>query len=257
MIQIHHLSLKKVLAKQTQWLLKEVNTTFEPNKMHIILGPNGAGKSSLLKCLSKDETDYEGQIIFEQQDLKTYSFEALAQQRAVLNQSNRIDFALTVRQVVALGQAIQPASQRVNLETLLAQFELIALQARSYATLSGGEKQRVQLARVIAQLGQAPFDGQWLFLDEWTTGLDLKHIQTMSEYFKQLISQGLSLIMVLHDLNLANQIADKVLLMKQGELLYQGSKEIVLTVENLEAIYEVSMPLFNAIVKQNKGVKVF
>ncbi len=253
MIEVIDLTLSKGVAT----LLKNISAKFEPGKIHVILGPNGAGKSSLIKCLSKDEAAYQGKILCEIEDLSHLSFQKLALRRAVLNQSNQIPFALTVKQILILGLQVQSANHQVDLDTLMTQFDLTQLQNHSYLTLSGGEQQRVQLARVIAQLGQAPLSHQWLLLDEWTTGLDLKHIQKVSQYFKQLVEQGIGIIMVLHDLNLANQIADQVYLMKQGELLFHGAREAVLTVGNLESIYDVSIVSHQLLSPDNKKQQFF
>lgn len=253
MIEVINLTLSKGSAT----LLDNISAQFESGKIHAILGPNGAGKSSLIKCLSKDEASYQGKILWEQEDLSHLSFQKLALKRAVLNQSNQIPFALTVKQILILGQEIQPANHQINLDTLMAQFDLIKLQEHSYLTLSGGEQQRVQLARVVAQLGQNPQSHQWLLLDEWTTGLDLKHIQKISQYFKQLVAQGVGIIMVLHDLNLANQIADQVTLMKQGELLFHGNRENILTADNLASIYDVSIVSHQFLSSDNQKQQFF
>ena len=260
-IQVQQLSVQRGGAD----LLNQVTYQFEAGKIHCILGQNGAGKSTLLNCLSHEIQPSQGHVIWHDKPLDSFSYAELATQRAVLSQSNELAFSFTVEALVSLGEEVQSRPQTVSeqvIQTVLDVCEMTHLKDRDYLTLSGGEQKRAQLARVLAQIwptkacaetqeeGGALFStplrggdflGKWLLLDEWTAGLDIKHQQSLARYFKQWAKQGLGIIMVLHDISFAAQLADHVLILKSGKVFAEGDIPSVFTEEILSQSLEMKV----------------
>lgn len=222
-------------------LLSHISCEFKSGNIYTILGQNGAGKSTLLKCLSHEILPSKGEVRWNNEPLDHFSYGELAHQRAVLSQSNELAFSFTVEALVQLGEEViqRPNTEaKLVIEAVLTVCDLMPLRHRDYLTLSGGEQKRAQLARVLAQIWPNPivkeegggnFCGKWLFLDEWTAGLDMKHQQSLARYFKQWANQGLGIIMVLHDVSFAAQLADYCLMLKSGRVFADGDVNHVLT----------------------------
>ncbi len=232
-------------------LLSHVSCRFNAGNIYAILGQNGAGKSTLLKCLSYEMVPSEGEVYWNNRSLNDWSYAELARSRAVLSQANELAFSFSVEALVQLGEeVVQRSSQEASkvVESVLAVCDLLSLRHRDYLTLSGGEQKRAQLARVLAQIwptassakeGGEFFCGKWLLLDEWTAGLDIKHQQALARYFKQWANQGLGIIMVLHDIGFAAQLANTCLILKSGRVFAQGRTEEVLTQPVLTEALEI------------------
>ncbi len=227
-------------------LLADINCDFKNAEVTAILGKNGAGKSTLLKLLSKQVDLTDGEILFDGRSLAESSYAQLARQRAVLPQQQSLSFSMTVTEMVALGADVQVLPEAnfsvLIVDELLKLCEIDHLQGRDVLTLSGGELQRVQLARVLAQIwpiqslqagSEQPFAQRWLLLDEWNTGLDLHHQQLFVDLFQKWAGQGLGIVMVLHDLNLAAQVAHEIKVLQDGHLALQGNPSDVLNEENI------------------------
>ncbi|MDG6777247.1 heme ABC transporter ATP-binding protein [Thiomicrorhabdus sp. zzn3] len=233
-------------------LLTDLNGRFDGGRIHAIVGQNGAGKTTLLRCLTKELAPTRGQILFNGRALNHWSFKALAKQRAVLPQQSAVHFAFTVEELVSLGlEVAESQTNHINqLEQILAVCDLQSLAQRNCLTLSGGEQKRAQLARVLAQIwpdhpeADQAFSGKWLFLDEWSEGLDLKHQIQISAWLRRASRQGLGVVMILHDLNQVVQWADEVLLLKQGRLHTQGDIADVFTADNLHQVMDVHLRLW-------------
>lgn len=248
---------------QQKILLNSLDTIFEAAKVSVIIGNNGAGKSTLLKLLSKE---FESTAIeFNGKNLFQWNYQALAQQRAVLPQQQPMLFPMTVYELVAMGAEVQSSAQPKQKQAIILEVltlcDLTELTQRNVLSLSGGELQRAHLARVLVQIWpenfclsthesatdnskHQPLAGKWLFLDEWSNGLDLHHQQLFICLFKQLAQAGLGMVMILHDLNLAAQLADEVKVLKQGELVLQGAPKEVLTSENLRQSLNLKATLY-------------
>lgn len=231
-------------------LLSQVSGRFEAGRIHAILGQNGAGKSTLLRCLTKEQPASSGRIKLAGHDLQSLSYRELAMRRAVLPQNPSLVFAFQVEQLVGLGFDAQdwPSDRRASaMQAILQACDLAHLAKRDYLSLSGGEQQRAHLARVLAQIwppnpdASQAFAGKWLFLDEWSDGLDLKHQVRLSALLRQWVKQGLSVIMILHDLNQILQWADDCLMLKQGRVFTYGRVPEVMTPENIESVLGVSV----------------
>ena len=233
-------------------LLQAVTGQFIAGQIHAIVGQNGAGKSTLLRCLTKEWLATSGEILFNQQNLNTLSYAELALQRSVLSQHQEVAFAFTVEQLVNLGFEAQQIAwsesvKQLLLNTVLEATDIQNLKHRDVLTLSGGEQKRAQLARVLAQIWPADFEvedafaGKWLFLDEWSEALDLKHQVHIGCLFRQLADKGLGVIMVSHDLNQVIQLADTCTLLKVGKVFAQGQTQAVMTGENLSEVLDISV----------------
>jgi iron complex transport system ATP-binding protein len=138
-----------------RFLLQNVNLTVTPGSFVAVVGQNGAGKSSLLKIMANEQTNYQGEVILNGRPIKSYKAKELSQVRAVLPQNTNVQFAFSVGQVVMLGRHSHMSTRKENnlvVDEVMAEAGVDSLRDRSYMTLSGGEKQRVQLARVLAQV---------------------------------------------------------------------------------------------------------
>jgi iron complex transport system ATP-binding protein len=230
------------LKKGNKYLLNTLNVRIQPGELTIILGPNGAGKSTLLNCMTGAEPDYHGCIQFEGKALRDWSIGELSKRRAVLSQLSAITFSFSVLEVVQMGiqnDAILEDSRAVCLDAL-DQMGVISLANTSYPLLSGGERQRVQIARTLVQLATSEDSlTKYLFLDEPTSALDLHHQLALMKKLKRLANNGMAIVCVLHDLQLASQYADKIILLKQGELVGIGDASTQLTELTIESLYHV------------------
>ncbi|MBE0493548.1 MAG: heme ABC transporter ATP-binding protein [Thiomicrospira sp.] len=223
-------------------ILSHVGLQVKAGELWVILGPNGAGKSTLLNVLSGELSAFQSQVCLNQQPLTSYTPIQLARLRAVMPQSVGLEFGFWVKEVVALGLLDAPRDQIENLvKQALALFDVSHLAQRNYLTLSGGEKQRTHLARVMAQI-LSPLttaSARFLLLDECTSNLDLAHQQQVFKVLKQCArEQNMGVVAVLHDLNLASQFADQALLLHEGAVYASGRVETVLTQANIEAVYQ-------------------
>lgn len=233
-------------------LLHPLSLELEAQKLHLILGPNGAGKSTLVKLLSGQVKPSSGSVFYNQIKLSQYKIEELAKFRAVLSQSVDFAFPVDVKDVVMMGRYPHFSSHpkkadRQIVAEAIDMFEIAAFANRDYTTLSGGEKQRVQFARIMAQIWPEDEVPRILFLDEPLTYLDVKYqYDFLNKVRGFLASQNLTVVGVLHDLNLAARFADNLILLHNGELITEGSKEEVLTTEHIETAYEMTPKLLQS-----------
>ena len=202
-------------------LISGVTSGFRRGEVTAILGPNGAGKSTLLKCMTGSVADFSGTITLDGKVLEAYSIDELARRRAVLSQAVQITFPFKVVEIVAMGRAPwKDAAGRIEEITheCLRLVDATDLTNRVFSSLSGGEQQRVQFARVLAQVcGQ---EGAYLFLDEPTSALDFKHQIEVLNIARSLAERkNFGVVAVLHDLRLAQKYADNILLLKDGQVV--------------------------------------
>ena len=229
------------LSRNGKSLLKDISLQLMPGEVTVLLGPNGAGKSSLLGLLSGLHSPDSGSVLLEEQPLAALDPQLRALYLAMYTQQQPLNFPFRVDEVVALGcypfQLDSAAtSERVN--GYLTQFELDSLAPRQYTSLSGGEQQRVQVARVMAQVGDRC---QVLLLDEPVSEMDLKYQQLLLQRIRDVASKGVAVCCVLHDLNLAAQLADKVVLLQSGQMLASGLVDEVMSENTLGELYQVSV----------------
>ena len=228
-------------------LIDRISAQFEPARLHLIIGPNGAGKSTFVRLLARLLRPAEGQVLYDNHDVAHRSDRELACCRAVLSQAVEVAFSLPVRELVLMGRyphfTARPGAADLHVcEEVMRFFDVAGMAERSYGTLSGGEKQRVQFARVLAQIWR-PLHGatRLLFLDEPLTFLDIRHQIDFMEKVRVFAShQDVVVVGVVHDLNLAAQFADRLLLLHDGRILADGATREVLTEEHLRTAFAVS-----------------
>lgn len=230
-----------------RFLLREVSFTLEPGELLAVVGPNGAGKSTLLKMLVGDLTPSAGTIVLDEFPLSYWTALEQAKRRAVLPQESSLSFPFSVFEVTLMGRNPHSSGRTTADDKRISKAALertgsFDMASREYPTLSGGEKQRVQLARVLSQIWEVPESGnRYLFLDEPTNNLDLAHQHHSLNVAKQFAREGTGVLAVLHDLNLAAQYADRVLILCRGGVVALGTPEKVLTTDTLCTTFETSV----------------
>ncbi|MFT2112448.1 heme ABC transporter ATP-binding protein [Marinomonas sp. 2405UD68-3] len=228
--------------KRGNTLLKEVSCSVVPGELTVILGPNGAGKSTLLNCMIGAELSHDGVIALEGKHMGDWSVQNLSKRRAVVSQSVMLSFPFTALEVVHMGvhaEAVLPDVNGMCFQAL-EQMGVAQLAHQSYLELSGGERQRVQIARALVQL-RSSYTGeiQYLFLDEPTSALDLHHQTQLMIQLTVLAGSGMGIVCVLHDLQLAAQYADRLILLKSGRIMGEGNAATQITQTRIEGLYQV------------------
>ena len=223
-------------------LLAGVSVKVRAGEVLALVGPNGAGKSTLLRTLAGALVPTYGSVTIEARVAAAWQPLELARRRAVVSQQVALTFPMTVTEVVALGRLPwhgTPAAQAdlAAVAKALERFGLTALANRSYTTLSGGERQRVQVARAMAQLDGAQ-QPTALLLDEPTASLDVSHRVGLLQTLRGLATAGSAVMAVLHDLNEAAFVADRVAVLRNGSLLACGPPAVVLTAPAMTAVYD-------------------
>jgi iron complex transport system ATP-binding protein len=228
-----------------QALLADVDVSVPPGCVTVLIGPNGAGKTTLLRVLSGEIAPTRGRASLDGARLGALSAAELARRRAVVPQSTAVAFPFTVREVVMLGVTV-PGFQLPDLavhksvDAALDAVGLTPFAERLYPTLSGGERQRVHVARALCQLAARPrrhTESSCFLLDEPTASLDLAHQGHVLSAMRRQAELGLSVVAILHDLNLAAAVADRLVLLAGGRVAAVGSPAEVLRDEVLSAAY--------------------
>ncbi len=224
-----------------------VDFAARPGEMVAIVGPNGSGKTTLLRAMT-GELAYTGRIAINGEEVSALKPWRLAAMRAVLPQATALSFPFTVREVVALGvnsgRSGALAGEEARLpERALARVDLEGFAGRFYQELSGGEQQRVQLARVLCQVWAPVLEGvpRYLFLDEPVSSLDIKHQLIIMRIARDFASRGGGVIAILHDLNLAAMFADAIFIMHRGRLAASGSPTEVLRDDVIARVFECGL----------------
>lgn len=222
-------------------ILKDIDFSAEKGQLITILGPNGAGKSTLLSVLANEIDPNKNDIELKSIAYHNWQAKELPKHKAKFSQQNNADIPLDVKEIVMMGRYpyfdSKPSKEDEDaIETNMLLTDVLTLQKRAYNSLSGGEKQRVHLARVLAQLENG-VEEKILFLDEPLNNLDVLHQHKILDLIKQFTQRGNTAIVVLHDLNLAAQFSDKILLLKKGEKICYDTPEKVLTREIISSVY--------------------
>lgn len=231
------------LRAGTRALLRDVSVELLAGQVLAVVGPNGAGKSTLLRVLSGELSPDGGVVSLDRRAMDTWHPRDLARRRAVVSQAVALAFPMTAREVVALGRlpwhaTPNAARDDAAIGAALEVVEATSLASQRYATLSGGERQRIQIARALAQLDGAPHPAA-LLLDEPTASLDVRHVGTVLRLLRRLAADGLAVMVVLHDLNEAAFVADRVAVIAAGWRTAYGTAEEILCAPLLEATYGV------------------
>ena len=233
-------------------ILQDVSFSVAPGEMLVILGGNGAGKSTLLKAMCGDIYPQKGNISIQGKNIAEWKHNELASFRAVLQQQTLLSMPFTVSEVVMMGRYphFNGKEQEIDhsiVKSALKKTGVEHLADRNYLYLSGGEQQRVHLARVFAQVWNAPgFDSRYLFMDEPINSLDIRHQHTALELARAFTQGGNTVVAVLHDLNLAIQYADKILLLKKGKIVAHGAPDEVIKAEVISEAYDYPLSIFKS-----------
>ena len=228
-------------------ILSNISFSIEHGDNMAIIGPNGSGKSTLIKLISGELRPSQGEIIFKNKNILFWNHSQLSLHRSVLSQSCNLSFPFSVTDIIKMGRypfnnnIYENSVEEKNIiDTLLECFDLKEFAARNYLTLSGGEKQRVQLARVFSQIwNEKEFDQKMLILDEPNSFLDIRHQIKLFEMIRNLNGKGLTIIMVLHDINHALYHSSKVVMLKKAELKYFGKVGKVINKQNVSDVFNV------------------
>ena len=224
-------------------LVANVSATVRPGQLTAVVGPNGAGKTTLLRVATGELDPSAGTVAMDDEPLGALSEREQARRRAVLPQQSQLHFAFSVLQVVIMGRTphLQGAESVRDWEIAHAALQTVGMAdfaARDFPTLSGGEQQRVHLARALAQIWTPPDAGhRYLLLDEPTASLDLAHQHQVLQTAAGLAAEGAGVLAILHDLNLAAQYADRVVMLREGRLHAQGPPGDVLSAEGIETVF--------------------
>ncbi|WP_299980893.1 heme ABC transporter ATP-binding protein [uncultured Pseudoteredinibacter sp.] len=226
-------------------VLKNISFSACAGELVVIIGPNGAGKSSLLKAMSGELPAASGAIHIHELEIAKLDASQRAQSLAVLSQHTNLNFPFSVSEVVEMGRMPFATGRAYDQEVCakaMQTFDCYDYHGRTYTQLSGGEQQRAQLARVFAQAWpKLAYSPQYIFLDEPNSSLDLSHQKMLLEACRQRAKDNAVLILVLHDLNLACQYADRILLLDKGQLKASGKPWEVCTETLLSEVYQVDV----------------
>ena len=235
------LTLKDIgFRYEKEWALKGIDLDIRPGEILGILGPNGSGKSTLLKIMDGVLLPQEGDIFIRKRVMKSHRRSALAREIAMVTQENHFRFSFSSLEVVLMGRF--PHLKRLQFEGVkdmdiarssMAATHTLELADRSIHELSGGEKQRVLIARALAQ------EPALILLDEPTSFLDLKYKREIFRLISSLsVNKGLSVALVSHDIDLVSQYCHRIVMLRNGMIYQTGEPEKVITSSNIEAVYD-------------------
>jgi iron complex transport system ATP-binding protein len=231
------------LALSDTPLLRAINIEVQPGQITTVLGPNGAGKTSLLRALVGELPPDAGNVSLNGRALHDWTPRQRARTLAVLPQHSLLNFPFTAAEVVMLGRTPHDTGVEHDSDIVAQALKSVDgdyLAQRIYTQLSGGEKQRVHLARVLAQIWEpAPEGERYLVLDEPTSSFDLAHQQLTLEIVRSLADKGVGVLMVIHDLNLAARCADQMCLMQCGQIVVSGTPLEVLQPDTISRVFQV------------------
>lgn len=234
--------------------LKSVSSEIEIGKITTIIVLNGCGKSTLLSVMSRNHVPSSGEVILDGKAISEYKPKEFARKLAVVHQQNEAPADITVEKLISFGRmpyknifSPQTDEDREAIERALVCTNLQSKRDKPIYALSGGERQRVWIAMTLAQ------NTPMLFLDEPTTYLDIYYQLEILELVKELNEvYGLTIVMVLHDINQAIRYSDHIIVMKDGEIITKGNPNDVITEEMVKAIYGVDV-----IVKQDEDTGLY
>ena len=234
------LEIENITYKIDDSLISDgINIKFEENTFTGIIGPNGSGKSTLLKQIYRVLKPTKGKIFFDGIDIEDISSKKMARQMAVLPQENQSDFDYTVREIILMGRFpyhsffMGDHDFDVDINLMKKYLNIVGLREQEnqyFKTLSGGEKQRVLLARALVQ------EAELLILDEVTNHLDIGYQYKVLEILKGL---NMTIISAIHDLNLAMKFCDQVVIIDKGRIIVTGNPKDIITRENLKEIFKI------------------
>ena len=221
-------------------LLRSVDLEIRPGQFTAVAGPNGAGKSSLVRVLSGEQDPRTGEVTINGREAGKHSPAQLARVRSVLPQNSNVQFGFTVQQIVEMSRQSSMLSHKRGVEVVQQVMDFTGVwgwRGRNYLTLSGGEQQRVQLARVLAQVWETQPFSRYILLDEPTSSLDLAQQQSTFALVKQACERNIGVLAIVHDLNQVTQFADTLYFLKEGSIVAGGTPKDVLTKRIIEETF--------------------
>lgn len=222
-------------------VLDEVTACFAQGGVTSLIGPNGAGKSTLLGVMSRLQPADSGRVLVDGVDVAVNGGRELARRLAVLRQDNAVSIRLTVRELVGFGRfphngGHPTPEDHEHVEAALAAMELEDLADRHLDELSGGQRQRAHIAMVLAQ------DTDYVLLDEPLNNLDLRHATAIMRMLRRTAAErGKTIVLVIHDINIAAAYSDRIIAMKHGEIVADGAPADIMCTEVLREIYDMEM----------------
>ncbi|MFI5780754.1 heme ABC transporter ATP-binding protein [Nocardia sp. NPDC051570] len=233
-VRAHGVAIERGAGRR---VLDAVDLEVVAGQILALVGPNGAGKSTLLAALSGELEPLTGTVELDGRPITAWTPVDMARRRAVLPQNHLVGFPFTAREVVAMGRSPWARTPRQDLDettiaAAMAATDVEHLAARPFPALSGGERARVALARVLAQ------DTHTLLLDEPTAALDLGHQEQVLHLARARAAAGAAVVVVLHDLGVAAAYADRIAVLQTGRLIAAGPPRKVLTTELLTGVYQ-------------------
>lgn len=250
MLQAQSISIRR----NGRWILHDVTLPLVSGELVAVVGPNGSGKSTLLRALAGVWKLNRGQVALNGVDITELPRRAVARQVALVPQERSLDFSYTVEEVVAMGRyphrgkfARETAHDRTIVENAMERCDLAHLRGRPVNTLSGGEHQRVLIARSLA------VQPEFILLDEPTANLDAEHAIQVHCICRELAREGHAVALATHDLNSATRYATRVALLNSGYLVKAGYAADVLTPKNIELVFQVQAE----VVRASRGEPVY
>jgi len=233
-------------------ILKKIKLDIKKKKFIGIIGENGCGKSTLLKNIYRSYIPKKNSIYLDGVELNDYSVKELSKKLSVLSQNQKITFDFSVKEIVEMGKYNQSSlfsrnSFEEDINLALEKVGMLHLKEASFLTLSGGEMQRVLIARSIAQ------ESEVLLLDEPTNHLDVRYQYQIMDLVKKL---NKTVIAVIHDINIASRYCDYIFAMKDGEIKYEGSPEVLITPEIISEIFDIDVEIIKH-PKNQKPIAIF
>ena len=222
-------------------ILKDINMELGSSDVLGIVGPNGAGKSTLLRCIDRILVPQNGTLLLDGQEMKQMSSMEIAKKIGYVPQSISNTFPATVFDTVLMGRRphLGWRSSEKDIDTVLEVLTMLKIKylaMRDFNEISGGQQQKVLIARALAQ------DAEILLLDEPTSNLDIRHQLEVMEILTKLVKKkGLSVMMAIHDLNLASRYSDRIIMLNGGGIRDTGDPVSVLTAENIQSVYGVEV----------------
>ena len=240
------------LKRGNKLLLDNVSLSVKAGEVLSIVGPNGAGKSSLLKVLCGEVSPDCGTVEMDNLCITRWTRAEMARVRAVLPQSSALNFPFKVEEIVLMGRSPHRAHSNKKLDNkivaeAMALVDIQLLLGRDINSLSGGERQRVHLARVLAQIWY-PVENQqrYLLLDEPTSALDMRHQHEVFDITRRFaLKQGVAVLTIVHDLNLASQYSDRIAMLSNGRVQYYGPTVIGLQQDKIQSIFDINAEVLN------------
>lgn len=225
---------------QSKTIVDNCSLTVSPGTFTAIVGPNGAGKTSLLRILTGEISRYAGSVTLNGRNTASIRSREWSKLRAVLPQHTSVNFPFTVEKIIEVGRYPHLTTRKENeriINEILGLTGLNTFKQRVYQTLSGGEQQRVQMARVMAQIWDEDDFPKYLLLDEPTASLDLAQQHFLLRLARELCQRNIGILAILHDLNLAAQYADTILFLKEGRTVAYGDVAAIMKREVVEETF--------------------